>query len=264
MRFFPGSSVACVHFGDQSSLKQLTSGIFSGFHCIIAITIPSTVKRIENTALRDCNCLRIVQFELPSQCWHICTSSFLYCSSLKPISLPSSVAFINCEDFRRFPFIVNGRNFLIEDDCLVRTNGRELIRYLGSSQTFCVSREITVLTGESFRRCNLLRDCSFDLPSRLTHLLKSSFSDCSQLCFIEIPKSVCFIGESCFCSCCKLTKIVFESPAIVRRIESQAFCGCESLISFTVPSSVSSLGRFLFYYCSKMSSVTFDTPSQLT
>jgi hypothetical protein len=95
-------------------------------------------------------------------------------------------------------------------------------------------------------------------------LLDKSFFDCARLSFIEIPKSVCFIGEGCFHGCSKLTEVIFESPATVQRIESHAFSSCENLTSFTVPSSVSTLGDYVFSECRKLSSVTFDTQSQLT
>jgi hypothetical protein len=77
------------------------------------------------------------------------------CYLVDPISLPSSVEFMEWDGFNwrgdDFPFTLNGHHLVIRDNCLMRTNGRELIRYLGRSETFCVSREITVLGGESFR-----------------------------------------------------------------------------------------------------------------
>jgi hypothetical protein len=164
----------------------------------------------------------------------------------------------------RFPFIVPPENFLIADDCLVRANRRELIRYLGSSQTLHVSREITVIDAGSFSKCCWLTALNFEHPSHVTHFLHGSFNSCCGLRFIEIPNSVRFIGEDCFENCSELTEVAFESPATVQRIESCAFFFCRRLTSFTVPSSVSALGEHLFDECKRLSSVTFDTPSQVT
>jgi hypothetical protein len=56
---------------------------------------------------------------------------------------------MDCDGFDastgHFPFVVNGQNFLIHDDCLIRTNRCEVVRYLGFSEAFCVNCEITVL-----------------------------------------------------------------------------------------------------------------------
>jgi hypothetical protein len=261
-------SVACVHFGHRSSLSKFPALIFSGLNQIYTITIPSSVKCIGSRALCNCPFLRTVQFELPSQCWHICATAFRDCPLLEPISLPSSVEFIELDRYDQwdkcFPFLVNGHNFLIRDDCLIRANAREILRYLGSSETFCVGRDVTVLGAWSFRKSSPLTTLDFELPSRVTHLLQSSVSECRQLRSVAIPKSVRFIGESCFSTCTRLEKVVFESPARVQMIESSAFFQCHSLTSFTVPSSVSTLGKSVFSYCSQLTSVTFDTPSQLT
>jgi hypothetical protein len=89
-----------------------------------------------------------------------------------------------------------------------------------------------------------------------------SFSYCSELRFVEIPKSVCFIGYYCFCP--ELTEVVFEAPATVERIAAEAFFDCTELISFTVPFAVSTLSNRVFDGCSKLSSMAFDAPSQVT
>jgi hypothetical protein len=71
--FYHLSSLACVHFGRQSSLTQLKSSVFDECRCISAIPIPASVKHIHNRAFKDCLWLRMVQFKLPSQCWLLST-----------------------------------------------------------------------------------------------------------------------------------------------------------------------------------------------
>jgi hypothetical protein len=211
--------IACIHFANRSALDQLGPWIFFGLSQICAITIPSSVRRIDEDAFADCCLLRVVQFELPSECWCIATTAFDYCSVLEPISLPSSVEFSDCERFDpvrdRFPFFVNSQNFFFQNDCVVRSNGREVIRYLGSSQTFCVNHEITVLAPWRFSDQSSLTTLSFECPSRITHMLHHSFHNCSGVRFVAIPRSVRFIGEQCFSGCTSLGEVVFESPAAV-------------------------------------------------
>jgi hypothetical protein len=111
--------------------QALNTNRFSGLAPIYALSIPSSVTQVQNGVLKDCPYLRVVQFEFRSQCWCIPTSAFKDCPLLEPISLPSSVEFIGCQDFKpsldRFPFLVNGDNFLIADDLLMPTNGREVL-----------------------------------------------------------------------------------------------------------------------------------------
>jgi hypothetical protein len=108
----------------------------------------------------------------------------------------------------RFIFVVNHENFLIRDDYLVRANRRERIRHLGSSQTFCVSRD------REFHELLFAHSCEFRTP-----ITRNSFV--MRLRIVEIPKSVRFLGEKCFCQYSFLTKVVFESPATVQRIECE-------------------------------------------
>jgi hypothetical protein len=115
-------------------------GIFAELRHIYAITIPSSVKRISEVALRGCCWLRLVESELPPECWYIPVMTFRDCPLLEPIALPSLVEFI--EDVSRLadrlPFAVDDHHFLIRDDCLIRANGREVIRYLAVPKLFAL------------------------------------------------------------------------------------------------------------------------------
>jgi hypothetical protein len=128
----------------------------------------------------------------------------------------------------------------------MRANGREVVRYVGSSETFCVGRYVIVLRAGSFSQRSSLTTLDFELPSRVTDLLPNTFSYCPHICFVTIPKSVRLIGEYYFYDCSGLSEVVFESPARVQMIESCTFSDCSSMTSFTVPSSVSILGDSVF------------------
>ena len=81
-----------------------------------------------------------------------------------------------------------------------------------------------------------------------------TFSNCSKLTSIIIPKSVTSIGQYAFSGCSSLTS--FNIPNSVTKINSCAFQKCSGLSSITIPNSVTSIGSTAFSGCSGLTSVT--------
>jgi hypothetical protein len=187
---------------------------------------------------------------------------------LESIFLPPSIEIIDPILYPfsdRIPhyFVVDNPEFCVINDCLMPTNGRTVIQYLGSAETFLVSEAISHLSAGCFMGSSSLRTLIFDEGSQLKSLPANSFYQCDHIRFVRIPKSVRVIGDNCFEKCYELVEISFESPSAIRTIESDAFSDCESLTSFTVPSSVTTLGSSVFSGCSGLSSVTFEAPSHV-
>ena len=65
----------------------------------------------------------------------------------------------------------------------------------------------------------------------MTFIGTQSFSDCSSLTSIGIPKSVTYIGDGAFYNCSGLTSITINSVPI---IGDSAFSGCSCLTSITI------------------------------
>ena len=98
------------------------------------------------------------------------------------------------------------------------------------------------------------------IPSSVTSIGNSAFSDCSSLSEVVIPSSVTRIGDSVFWYCRTLSDIVI--PSSVTRIGDSAFFYCSSLSNIVIPSSVTSIGNSAFSNCSSLSEVVI--PSSVT
>jgi hypothetical protein len=260
-------SIAYIHFDPDSSVGQFKSKMFSCLSRLSVIKIPASVIRIHDSAFSECNRLRSVAFELPSHCLSIASLAFKNCRSLDSVFLPPSVEVIDqafSEPSLHIPryYVPDNVNFCVENDCL--TNGRELIQYQGSSDTFCVSRDITTLFPASFVGKSALTTLTFEPQSRLKSLPNYCCFSCLTLCSVSIPRSVRIIGERCFEKCSQLMEVAFEPPSSIHTIKCAAFSHCPLLTDFTFPSSVSTLGSSVFCGCSGLSSVLFETPSHLT
>lgn len=81
----------------------------------------------------------------------------------------------------------------------------------------------------------------------------SCFKSCKKLTKICIPSSVTSIGKNAFCYCDNLTEITI--PSSVTKIGDNAFHSCTSLKELIIPSSVTSIGDGFVSDCSKLSKI---------
>ena len=75
---------------------------------------------------------------------------------------------------------------------------------------------------------------------------------------MTIPSSVTSIGNSAFSECSGLTSVTI--PSSVTSIRESVFYGCSGLTSVTIPSSVTYIGKSAFSGCSGLTSVYVSWP----
>lgn len=91
------------------------------------------------------------------------------------------------------------------------------------------------------------------IPTSVTSIGTSAFSDREDLTSIRIPNSVVTIGKSAFGNCVALEKV--EMGQGVRVIESSAFRHCDVLESIELPSTLESAGSYAFWNCGKLTTM---------
>lgn len=88
---------------------------------------------------------------------------------------------------------------------------------------------------------------SVELPSNISAIGFSTFSNCQSLEHVTIPNGVKRIDTGAFLGCRSLTKV--ELPGKLEDINPWAFAHCYNLQSLQVPANVKCLGRYAFCNC---------------
>ena len=244
-----------------SGVTRIEESVFSGCSSLTSIEIPSSVTSIGTTAFYSCSSL--TNIKIPSSVTSIGRSAFSGCSSLASIEIPSSVtsieysAFSGCSNIQSIVVAEGNNIYDSRDRCnaIIRTTSNELI--VGSKNTVIPS-SVTSIGFSAFSDYSSLTN--IEIPSSVTSIGRSAFSGCSSLTSIKIPSGVTSIGSSAFASCSSLTSI--EIPSGMTRIEESVFSQCSSLTSIEIPSSVTSIGRSAFYGCTSLTSIKI--PSGVT
>ena len=154
-------------------------------------------------------------------------SSFMHCTQLESISLPSTLsilgefAFYNCS----------------------------------SLKAIALPSGMTHINEQTFANCSSLETVS--IPSSVRAIGKDAFLDCHALTSVTLPAGVTEIEEKTFLNCKNLATVKILGN--VTRIGTEAFGGCyKALTSITIPGSVTEIGVRAFNQCNKLANVYFD------
>lgn len=228
---------------DKISEYQVTSiGNYAFANCtnLSSITIPISVKKIENRSFLNCNSLTIYA---------------------KNIAAPNSwINGWNCDRPVYFDveyvYEFNGIQFLIINDSITIT------RYIGNETTLeipskIIGYKVTTIGNSAFSNSILT---SILLTPGIIIIEDSVFENCPNLASVSIPEGVIRIGNRAFYNCSSLTNI--SLPNSVKKIGNQAFSNCTNLTSINIPEGVTDITEYLFENCINLTTVTL--PSSIT
>ena len=261
-----------------------TTEIFGDTFRITNITIPASVKKIDNSAFdgldldsidvdvnnqdffsRD-NCLinkkgtELIRgcknSIIPSGIKKIEPYAFYGCKSLKSITIPDTVTFIGFSSF---------------EGCT-------------SLEKIVIPSSVTYIDSFAFRGCHALKKVVFQTTS-IKEIDRGLFEDCLSLEEITVPEGVESIGDRAFCGCKSLRSV--KLPRSLERFEfyEEVFAGCNldtitinpsnnyfhvkgncllnedctilirGCNSSTIPDTVKLIGSYAFSGCTRLTSI---------
>ena len=248
------------------TVKVIGEKAFQGASKLTSLVIPTSVEEIKSQAFRQNYKLASVKFCEPSNLRKLSNYSFWTCSSLKEVTLPSSItnigkAFLACDSLETINVPANAKLTTIEEDafksnqnlkhfnflgeCPLTTIGKNAFANLKKLTTFKMPKTVTDIQLNAFSGCSNLATVEFDPNADIQKIGAGAFADCG-LQRISIPKKVKEIAKEAFRNCTVLKKI--EVTEFTTSIDPEAFKYCDQLTEIKVSKDntvYSSVGGYL-------------------
>lgn len=171
---------------DGKTVEKIGTDSFKACRNIKSITIPESVKVIEDWAFAGCSNLTSVS--IPNSVKTIGERAFVSCISLTSITIPESVTNIGIYAF---------------SECTSLTN-------------VSIPNSVTQIGREAFKDCTSLK--TITIPNKIKTIESGTFFGCTNLKIVTIPSSVLFIDMDAFHGCTSLKQVTipdeiqFASP----------------------------------------------------
>jgi len=217
------------------------------------LELPSTYNNVAVTAIKDSafkNCTSIKQVTIPSSIVSIGNSAFSGCTELTSVVVPSSVEKI----------------------------GQSAFSGCTKLSSIEIPNKITQIEQSTFKNCSALT--TITIPESVVNIGTYAFSDCVAITTVNIPNSVTDIGEYAFYNCSKLTAVTiptqittlkastFENCSALgsvnlneglEKIEANAMKNCGGLSNVVIPNTVTTIGESAFSGCTNIINLTVGT-----
>jgi hypothetical protein len=188
------------------------------------VIIPSNVELIGKSCFDSCRSLREISFENDSKLRETQDRVF-YGTEIERFEIPSKCEVLSAhslEGVKSFSICKENPFFVFEEEMLMCSDRKRLIRYFGSESRIVVKKEVEVIRKEAFYLLESLCEVLFEEGSRLRLIEDHGFYG-SGLREIIIPASVEVIGEYGFYRCRSLRRIIFEEGSKLKEIMRGAF-----------------------------------------
>ena len=204
--------------GNSYSVAEIGCFAFDGNTAITSVSIPATVKVINNYAFRKS---ALPSLSLPAGLRMLKEGCFQY-APIPSVQIP--------------PRIVRIEN-LVFDNCAKLTVAElnDSVTYLGNS-AFAHRPELTTVNG----------------GKNIVTLMESVFLNDVKLSRIELPNVVTIKGAAF-----RQTTVNFKFPKSLRVIELQGFMECSGLTDVVLPDTMDQLGTTAFASCPNLTSIKF-------
>ena len=254
--------------------------VFADHREINSITLPDTIKVLEDYALDDCTMLK--QITINSGVVKIGNEAFRHCSLLSEIELPASVtsigtmAFADCTSLKTVR-ILTSVDYILGENAFSNCLALESI-YLNNHFTYekpgeeyklfngISLKNLTINAGEITDAFNKTTLETLKIGPNVTYIVEQAFSNCCNLKSIEVDSKNSKYSVSSNCLIDTDTNTLLRGcnlntniPNNVTRIGERAFAWCSNISSITIPNTVETISELAFIGCTSLTSLTIPS-----
>ena len=254
--------------------ETIPTGLFNDSE-ILKVTLPDTIKTIEDGAFDECESLKDIELSLELREIKSCT--FYECRSLENIIIPNKVkkigsqAFEICSNLKRItiPNTVEeiGDYAFLGCTNLVTVEGGNNLEKIGSRvfdgclqlRSITLSSSIKKCGGRIFAECKNLQTVGplngdYNIKLGFTETIPTGLFNDSEILKVTLPDTIKTIEDGAFDECESLKDI--ELSLELREIKSCTFYECRSLENIIIPNKVKKIGSQAFEICSNLKRIT--------
>ena len=231
--------------GITYTVTSIGEGAFRWCSSLTSITIPKTIKVIENNAFTNCYNLTKTNYTGTIASW--CDIKFNYSNPIEN----SGNFFINDQEIKdiTIPNTVDSIPYMAFRGC-------------SSLISVSISEGVVSIGKEAFMECYNLQ--SVTIPNSITHIGRNAFFR-TDIYSKNMEDDILYIDNCLICA--RWQDFYYEERSIIvknntRLIADEAFADCISLTAMVLPESVTSIGQEAFSNCSSLNSITI--PNNLT
>lgn len=277
--FYGCSSLKEIEWGGVTALYGYAFAA-CGFE---ELTLPEQITSFNTYAFADnVNLKKVYYYSSVSQNY-----LFANCTSLETVAIKTDQAFTfspttfsGCTSLAAFYVDENNASFTVIDNFLVRTDTMEATAIPGilltqevvtipegittfpavfqndtALKTVYLPSTITSLPSSAFSNCSSLENVIFADNCALSAISASAFNKCSSLKNIDLPDNITTISSTAF----QYSGLIsIELPIDLVTIGDRAFQSCLSLESVVFHDNVTTLGQQVFIYCSALKNVVLS------
>lgn len=183
-----------------------------------------------------------------------CLALLMSCSSnISSSSVQNNSHFIDSE--YGFTYTINDKE--IEITRIIESKIESLKKLVIPSSIG--DKAITSIAAYAFSNAKI-EEIVFEGTSKIKTIDKYAFSDCTELKYLDLPRSLRGIGEGAFYNCISLESVTFADNSNLEIISSTAFYGNESLGYIDIPEKVRLIGDETFCNCTSLVSFKVLSP----
>lgn len=206
-------------------VEHIEARAFAGCIALEHISLPSTLKSIDEAAFVDCSTLSCEGVENKSEYIHLST-----------LGIKSGQTLIHAFDCHRSLELAN------ED---IKRIAAQAFWGCETLEELSVGTQIEYIGEGAWGQCASLKRVV--IAEGIEQLPARAFAGCTELKEIILPQSLKVIGEGCFSDCSSLVEI--SLPEGLEHIEPWAFSWCTALSHIKLPKGLQHLGEEAFYDC---------------
>ena len=219
-----------------------------------------TITKIESYAFyQNSNFTTVV---IPEGVKEIGSCAFGYCTELKKVYLPTTLASISNGSDTPFYRCNKIEEITVPNYMVSNTYGYKPSDIFSYSKTTIATvnfvGEITSIASSAFNGFTALK--SITIPSNVTSIGDYAFYCCTSLSGkLTIPENVTKVGQNAFYNCSKITEVEFLSKGKLKTIDAYAFGNLSLITSITIPEGVKEIRSGAFRDSTKLKKVYLPT-----